>query len=150
MLARAAVRHEVLAYPTGGHTSTYGLDAAAALGVDPARVFKTLLVSVDDRLVVALVPVNRSLDLKALARSAGGKRAALADAPTAERVTGYVVGGISPFGQRGRHPTFVDDSVTMFDRIFVSGGRRGLEIALAPDDLVRLTDACVAPLAARA
>lgn len=122
--------------------SAYGLEAAAKTGVDPSRVFKTLVVSQDDALSVAIVPVAAQLDLRAL-----GKRAALADRAAAERATGYVLGGISPLGQRKRLPTLLDESALLHETIYVSAGRRGLELELAPDDLVRLTDARVAAVA---
>ena len=127
----------------------YGPEAAAALGVDPARVFKTLVAEVDARLTVAVLPVTGSLNLKALAAAMGGKRAAMAELTAAERATGYVAGGISPLGQRKRLPTVVDSGALAtpeWPTIFCSGGRRGLEIELAPDDLVRLTDATVAAI----
>ena len=125
--------------------AAYGLEAAAKTGVDAARVFKTLVVTQDGVLSVAIVPVAAQLDLRAL-----GKRAALADRAAAERATGYVLGGISPLGQRKRLPTLLDESALAFETIFVSAGRRGLEIELAPDDLVRLTDARVAAVASGA
>jgi Cys-tRNA(Pro)/Cys-tRNA(Cys) deacylase len=122
--------------------AAYGPEAAAKTGVDPARVFKTLVVSQDGALSVAVVPVAAQLDLRAL-----GKRAALAERTAAERATGYVLGGISPLGQRKRLPTLLDESALGHETIFVSAGRRGLEIELAPDDLVRLTRARVAAIA---
>ena len=125
--------------------AAYGLEAAAKTGVDAARVFKTLVVTQDGALSVAIVPVAAQLDLRAL-----GKRAALADRAAAERATGYVLGGISPLGQRKRLPTLLDESALAFETIFVSAGRRGLEIELTPDDLVRLTDARVAAVASGA
>jgi len=125
--------------------AAYGLEAAAKTGVDAARVFKTLVVTQDGALSVAIVPVAAQLDLRAL-----GKRAALADRAAAERATGYVLGGISPLGQRKQLPTLLDESALAFETIFVSAGRRGLEIELAPDDLVRLTDARVAAVASGA
>jgi Cys-tRNA(Pro)/Cys-tRNA(Cys) deacylase len=125
--------------------AAYGIEAAAKTGVDAARVFKTLVVTQDGALSVAIVPVAAQLDLRAL-----GKRAALADRAAAERATGYVLGGISPLGQRKRLPTLLDESALAFETIFVSAGRRGLEIELAPDDLVRLTDARVAAVASGA
>ncbi len=126
---------------------SYGLEAAEALGADPAQVFKTLVADVDGRLVVGIVPVDGSLDLKALARAVGGKRAAMADPAAAQRATGYVVGGISPIGQKQRHATVLDGSAEGFDVVYVSGGRRGLDVSLAPDDLLRLTDGTTAPIA---
>jgi Cys-tRNA(Pro)/Cys-tRNA(Cys) deacylase len=123
---------------------SYGLEAAEAIGVVAEQVFKTLLADVDGRLVVAVVPVVGSLDLKALATATGGKRAAMAASAAAERATGYVVGGISPLGQRRRLPTVVDASATEFGTVYVSAGRRGLDIGLAPADLIRLTGATTA------
>jgi Cys-tRNA(Pro)/Cys-tRNA(Cys) deacylase len=148
VLRRAGVAHTVHTYDsTAAHG--FGDEAAAALGQDPARVFKTLLATVDGALHVAVVPVAHQLDLKALATAAGGKRAALAERDVAERATGYVRGGISPLGQRRRLPTVVDSGALDRETVFVSGGRRGLELELAPADLVRLTAATVAPIAAR-
>jgi Cys-tRNA(Pro)/Cys-tRNA(Cys) deacylase len=114
--------------------AAYGLEAAEKTGVDPARVFKTLVVAQDGKLSVAIVPVAAQLDLRAL-----GKRAELADRAAAERATGYVLGGISPLGQRKRLPTLLDESALAFRSIYVSAGRRGLELELAPDDLLALT-----------
>lgn len=128
----------------------YGLAAAAALGVDPGRVYKTLVASVDGRLAAAVVPVSLELDLKALAAALRGRRAALAEPGEAERATGYVVGGISPFGLRRALPIVVDASAEGLETIHVSGGRRGLQLELAPGDLVRVTGARVAPIARRA
>jgi Cys-tRNA(Pro)/Cys-tRNA(Cys) deacylase len=125
----------------------YGLDAAAALGVDPARIFKTLVASVDGRLVVGVVPVSGELDLKALAEAAGGRRAELAEPEAAQRATGSVVGGISPLGHRRPMPVYVDAGAAAFATIFVSGGRRGLQVELAPADLVRLAGATTARIA---
>ena len=133
-------RHE----PGGG---AYGLEAAAALGVDPALVFKTLVVTADDRLVVAVVPVSTTLDLKALAHAADAKRTALADPAVAERRTGYVVGGISPVGQRSRLPLFLDESALAHPTVYVSGGRRGFDIELAPADLLTATGGRTAAIA---
>ncbi len=125
---------------------SYGLEAAQALGLDPAQVFKTLLADVDGALTVAVVPVDRTLDLKALAGAVGGKRATMADPAAAERATGYVVGGISPLGQRRRLATVVDVSALDFATVLVSAGRRGLDVELAPGDLVRLTGAVTAAI----
>ncbi|BBA96744.1 putative transcriptional regulator [Actinacidiphila reveromycinica] len=124
----------------------YGEEAAAALGVEQGRVFKTLVAEVDGALTVAVVPVSGSLDLKALAAAAGGKRAAMADPAAAERSSGYVRGGISPLGQRRALPTVVDASALSRPTVFVSAGRRGLEVELAPAALVELTAAATAPL----
>jgi Cys-tRNA(Pro)/Cys-tRNA(Cys) deacylase len=128
--------------------TNYGIEAAAALGLDPDRVFKTLLADVDGRLVVGIVPVTGKLDLKHLAAAIGGKRATMADPAIAERRTGYVVGGISPIGQKTAHPTVLDETAELWDTVFVSGGRRGFDIELAPADLVRITNATVADIAA--
>lgn len=128
-------------------TESYGEEAAAAIGVPPERVFKTLLATVDGTLTVGVVPVAGALDLKALAAAAGGKKATMADPKDAERATGYVVGGISPLGQKRKLPTYVDESVTAFDTVYVSAGRRGLQIELIGTDLVSLTAAVLAPIA---
>lgn len=131
----------------------FGLAAAAALGVEPDRVFKTLLADVVDARgatvqVVGIVPVTMQLSLKSLAGAVGGKRAEMCDPVTAERITGYVVGGISPFGQRKRLPTVIDETCALWDTIFVSGGKRGLDLELAPDVLVAQLAAVVADIAA--
>jgi Cys-tRNA(Pro)/Cys-tRNA(Cys) deacylase len=148
------VAHTVHAYEAGDRsregrdrTGSFGAEAAGALGVDVSRVFKTLVAQVDAALWVAVVPVPAHLDLKALAAAAGGKRATMADAADAERATGYVVGGISPLGQRKRLPTVVDSSALEHATVYVSGGRRGLDVELAGADLVRLTGARTAPIA---
>ena len=125
----------------------YGVEASGALGVPPERVFKTLVAEVDGALTVGVVPVAGQLDLKALAAAADGKKAVMADVAAAERATGYVAGGISPLGQRRRLPVVVDASALGFATIFCSGGRRGLEIELAPADLVRAAGARVAAIA---
>jgi Cys-tRNA(Pro)/Cys-tRNA(Cys) deacylase len=135
---------------SGERRASWGLEAAGALGVAPGRVFKTLVVKVDDaHLAVGVVPVDAELDLKALAAAAGGRRAALADQADAERATGYVVGGISPLGGRRRLITVVDASALDATTIFVSGGRRGLDLELAGADLVALTGASIASIARR-
>ena len=126
---------------------SYGLEAAAALGLDPAAVFKTLVADVDGKLTVAIVPVEHQLDLKALAKAVKGKKAQMADVKHAERTTGYVAGGISPLGQRKALPTVIDESARQHPTIHVSGGRRGLEVELAPADLAALTRATFAPIA---
>ena len=127
----------------------FGLESAAKLGVEAQRVFKTLMAEVDGRLVCAVVPASGQLDLKALAAALGAKRAEMAKPLAAERATGYVVGGISPMGQKTPHTTVIDDSSLQFATIIVSGGRRGLSIELAPSDLTRLTNGVVAAIGRR-
>jgi Cys-tRNA(Pro)/Cys-tRNA(Cys) deacylase len=146
-LAGAGVRFTLHPYRHDPATPSYGREAAEALGVAPERVFKTLVADVDGALTVAVVPVSRQLDLKALAAAVGGKRASMAEPAKAERTTGYVVGGISPLGQRKSLPTVVDDSVLGLHAVLVSAGRRGLDLELSVDDLVRLTRATLAPIA---
>ena len=144
---RAGVAFTLHSYEHDPAAASYGEEAAEALGVAPERVFKTLVADVDGALTVAVVPVSGSLDLKALAAAVGGKRAAMADPAVAERTTGYVRGGISPLGQRKALPTVVDSSAERYGTVCVSAGRRGLEIELAPTDLVALTGAVTAPIA---
>lgn len=146
LLAKGRVAHVLHSYEHGTGRA-YGPEAAEQLGLDPGRVFKTLVADVDGRLTVAVVPVTTSLDLKALAAAVGGKRARMAEVADAERATGYVAGGISPLGQRRRLPTVIDTSARGFDTIYCSAGRRGLEMELAPDDLARLAGASYAPIA---
>jgi Cys-tRNA(Pro)/Cys-tRNA(Cys) deacylase len=146
-LTRAGVPFTTHPYDHDPSAASYGLEAAELLGLDPAQVFKTLFVEVDGRLTVGIVPVSRQLDLKAVAAAAGGKRATMADPAVAERATGYVVGGISPLGQKRAHPTVLDESAVTFDVVYVSGGRRGLDIGLSPVDLARLTTATTAAIA---
>jgi Cys-tRNA(Pro)/Cys-tRNA(Cys) deacylase len=146
-LTRAGVEFTVRDYEHDPRAASYGLEAAEALGVDAARVFKTLMAEVDGRLVVGVVPVTGHLDLKALARAVGGRKAQMADPAAAERATGYVVGGISPVGQKRPHPTVVDESALEHPTVLVSGGRRGLDVELSPTDLVSVTDATTAPVA---
>lgn len=143
-LTREGVTFTVHAYEHDPDAASYGEEAASVLGVPAERVFKTLLADVDGALTVAVVPVAGRLDLKALAAAVGGKRAAMADPAAAERATGYVLGGISPLGQKRRHPTVLDDSALTLPTIYVSAGRRGLEIELTPTDLIRLTTAVTA------
>ncbi|MGO4434211.1 Cys-tRNA(Pro) deacylase [Paenarthrobacter sp. RAF9] len=145
-LAAAGVPFVLHPYAHDPSTSSYGLEAAEVLGIDPARVFKTLMVEVEGRLAVAIVPVSGNLDLKSVAASLGSKKAAMADPKAAERRTGYVLGGISPLGQRQLSPTVLDDSALAFETILVSGGRRGLDIELSPADLVSLTQAITASI----
>ncbi len=148
-LTRAGIAFTEHAYEHDPAAASYGLEAAEVLGLDPARVFKTLLTSVDGRLVVGIVPVSGQLDLKAVAAAVGGKKATMADPAAAERATGYVVGGISPLGQKRAHPTVLDASAMALDVVYVSGGRRGLDLGLSPADLVRVTGATVAPIGRR-
>ncbi|MCF6525687.1 Cys-tRNA(Pro) deacylase [Streptomyces sp. JJ36] len=145
--SRAGVEFTTHVYEHDPAAPSYGAEAAEALGVSPDRVFKTLVAEVDGVLTVAVVPVSASLDLKALAAAAGGKRATMADPAAAERATGYVRGGISPLGQRRRLPTVLDASATAHHTVCVSAGRRGLEIELSPQDLAALTSATTAPVA---
>ena len=145
-LARAGIAYTAHAYEHDPRATSFGLEAADALGLDPDEVFKTLLAMVDGRAVVAIVPVSGSLDLKALAAAAGGRRAEMADAATAQRLTGYVLGGISPIGQKRALPTFVDDTAELLDTVYVSGGRRGFDIGLAPADLLAITGGAYAPI----
>lgn len=148
-LQRAGIAHTVHTYDHDPSRQDYGLEAAEALSLPPASIFKTLLADVDGAPVVAIVPVTGTLDLKALAGARGAKRARMLDPSVAERLTGYVVGGISPLGQRTALPTVLDSSAADHPVIYVSGGRRGLDIAVAPGDLVSLVGATYAPVAAR-
>jgi Cys-tRNA(Pro)/Cys-tRNA(Cys) deacylase len=145
-LDRAGIDYTVHPYQHDPSASSYGLEAAERLGLDPASVLKTLLADVDGGLVVAVVPVSGRLDLKALATAVGGKRATMAEPSVAERATGYVVGGISPLGQKRRHPTVVDETALAFPVVYVSAGRRGVDLGIAPADLVRLLDARTGPI----
>ncbi|MGR0219372.1 Cys-tRNA(Pro) deacylase [Agromyces sp. ZXT2-6] len=146
-LTRAGIRFTALAYEHDPRAAAYGLEAAEKLGIAPERVFKTLLANVDGSLAVGIVPVAEQLDLKALAAALGGKRAEMADPALAERKTGYVVGGISPIGQKVALPTVLDERAILHETILVSGGRRGLDLELAPDDLLAVTNGRYAPIA---
>jgi Cys-tRNA(Pro)/Cys-tRNA(Cys) deacylase len=146
VLIARRVEHTLHAYDVPADVPNYGALVAQALGIGPERVFKTLIAEVDGALVVAVVPVTGDLDLKALAQAVGGKRATLADRAVAERSSGYVRGGISPLGQRRTLPTVVDASAADLDRMYVSAGRRGLQMSLQPADLIRLTAAVTAPI----
>ena len=139
--ARAGIAFEVHRYEHDPDEPSYGEEAAEMLGVGAARVYKTLVARVDDRLAVAVVPVSGELDLKRLAAALGGRKAVMVPPSEAERATGYVVGGISPLGQKRRLPTIVDASAEAWTTIFVSGGRRGLELEIAPADLAHLAAA---------
>lgn len=145
-LSAAGVSFTPHAYAHDPAAASFGMEAAQVLGVAPERVFKTLMADVDGTLTVAVVPVNGSLNLKALAHACGHKRAAMADPAVAQRRTGYVLGGISPLGQRQHSPTVVDESALLFETVYVSGGRRGFDVELAPADLLRLTNAITAPI----
>ncbi|MER6300137.1 Cys-tRNA(Pro) deacylase [Kitasatospora sp. NPDC001539] len=146
-LETAAVPFTVHAYDHDPAAASYGGEAAEALGIAPERVYKTLVAEVDGTLTVGVVPVAGQLDLKALAAAVGGKRAAMADPAAAERSSGYVLGGISPLGQRRPLRTVVDSSALGHRTVYVSAGRRGLEVELAPADLITLTKADTAPIA---
>ena len=146
-LTRAGIAFEARSYEHDPSAASYGLEAAEALGVEPERVFKTLLVQTDAGLAVGIVPVDRQLDLKAVAGVLGAKKATMAEPAAAERSTGYVVGGISPIGQKRALPTVLDDSALAHPTVLVSGGRRGLDLELAPVDLVGVTRAATAPIA---
>jgi len=146
-LAAAGIRFTAHAYEHDAANTNFGLEAASALKLDPEQVFKTLLADVDGSLVVAIVPVTGKLDLKALASSVGGKKAEMADPKVAERKTGYIVGGISPIGQKNRHATVLDETAELYDTIFVSGGKRGFDIELSPADLLSITAGTVAAIA---
>jgi len=149
LLKKVRAEHRVHSYEHDPKAASYGLEAAEKLNLQPAQVFKTLLASTEKgELLVAVVPVVGSLDLKAIAAALGGKKATMADPAAAERATGYVTGGISPLGHRSRLPVVVDASAQDWDTVYVSAGRRGLQVSLAPDDLVRVADATVAPIAA--
>lgn len=147
LLKKSQVPHEVLSYHHDPKAASYGLEAAEKLGLAPETVFKTLLAASEKQeLLVAIVPVAGTLDLKALAQAAGVKKLEMAKPDQAQRSTGYLVGGISPLGQKKRLRTFIDDSAAALPSIHVSAGRRGLEVALAPADLARLLDAPFVPI----
>lgn len=148
LLAREKVVFTLHPYEHGPRSVAFGEEAATALGVDPARIFKTLIASIDGKLTCAVVPVAARLDLKAFAAALGGKRAELADPAAAARATGYVIGGISPIGQKARLRVVLDSSAQLFETVYVSAGKRGLQLQLIPADLVRVTGALIAPIAA--
>ncbi|WP_027967594.1 Cys-tRNA(Pro) deacylase [Halomonas halocynthiae] len=146
-LEKARITFEIRQYTHDGNSESYGEEAAKALGLSPAQVFKTLLTKLDDsKLAVAIIPVSGQLDLKALARVAGARKAAMANPDEAQRATGYVLGGISPLGQKKRLPTFIDTSAETLSAIHVSAGRRGLEVSVSPVDLASLLNARFAEL----
>ncbi|MEH6386605.1 Cys-tRNA(Pro) deacylase [Pseudomonas profundi] len=147
-LDKARVSYRLHRYDHDPKADSYGTEAAECLQLEPAQVFKTLLAATDGaELLVAIVPVDRMLDLKELAQAAGTKKAIMADPAAAQRSTGYLVGGISPLGQKKTLRTFIDASAEALPQIFVSGGRRGLEIELAPTDLASQTGGQFAPIA---
>ncbi len=146
-LDRAGISYTLHPYTHDSRAGSYGDEAATVLGIDPHRIFKTLIAAVDAKLVCAVVPVASRLNLKALAGAAGGRHAELADPAKAQRATGYVLGGISPVGHKSRIPVVVDDSAGAFETVFVSAGKRGLQVELAPADLLSLTGASTAPIA---
>ncbi len=146
-LAAAGIDFTVHAYEHDPRSSSYGLEAAQALGLDPDQVLKTLVAVVDGDPVVAIVPVSTTVDLKRLAAAHGGRRCELAEPANAERLTGYVVGGISPIGQRRQLPTYVEETAGLHEIVYVSGGRRGLDLGLSPDDLLAVTWGTFADLA---
>jgi len=145
-LTAAGVTFSRHAYEHEPGARSFGLEAAEVLGLPPEQVFKTLLVDTGAGLAVAIVPVAGQLDLKAMAAALGAKRVTMADPAAAQRSSGYVVGGISPIGQKRALPTVVDESAELFDVVYVSGGRRGLDVGLSPTDLVRVTHAVVADI----
>lgn len=148
LVRKAKIAHDVLAYEHDPAAESYGREAVDALRLEPAMVFKTLVADAEGvGLVCAVVPVLMMLDLKALADAVGARRVRMADPAAAERATGYVVGGISPLGQKKQLPVVVDASALAFDRIYVSAGRRGLELCLAPMDLVKLARGRTGPIA---
>jgi len=147
-LSRAGIPFTVHSYTHDPAAAEFGPEAAEKLQVDPERIFKTLVVAVDDRvLVVGVVPVAARLDAKKIAQAARGKHARLADPHIAERKTGYILGGISPVGQKTKLQTFVEETAQVFDTIFVSGGRRGMDIEIRPEDLLAATDGVFADIA---
>jgi Cys-tRNA(Pro)/Cys-tRNA(Cys) deacylase len=147
-LEAAGIAHSVHEYDRGDDLRDFGREAAEALGLPFDQVFKTLVVDADGELVVAVLPVSCQLSMKRVAAAVGAKKAAMSDPARAERSSGYIVGGISPIGQRKRLRTVIDETAELFEEIYVSGGRRGMDVALAPSDLVTVLDALVAPITA--
>ncbi|MGO1499683.1 MAG: Cys-tRNA(Pro) deacylase [Marinobacter sp.] len=145
--SHAGISHTIHEYEHDPSSAGYGNEAAEKLSVEPTQVFKTLVVAVDGKtLAVGVVPVTGMLNMKLIARAAGGKKACMADPQEVQRRTGYVLGGVSPLGQKNRLKTFIDVSAESFDTVYVSAGRRGLEIELSPADLVKLTGGQLVPL----
>ncbi len=145
-LESAGIAYTIHEYEHGEDLRDFGREAAVALGLDHDQVFKTLVVVADDELVVAVVPVSCQLSMKRVAAAVGAKKAVMCEPARAERSSGYIIGGISPIGQRRRLRTVVDESAELFDVVYVSGGRRGMDIGLAPSDMVNVLDAVVAPI----
>jgi Cys-tRNA(Pro)/Cys-tRNA(Cys) deacylase len=145
-LTAAGVAFSVHTYDHDPAAKSFGMEAVEALGLPAEQMFKTLLVDTGAGLVVGVVPVSGQLDFKAMAQALGVKKVEMADPRIAERTTGYVVGGISPIGQKRSLPTVLDETAELFDVVYVSGGRRGLDIGVAPADLVRVTGAKVADI----
>ena len=149
LLERGTHAHQVLRYEHDKQAESFGLEAVEKLALEAPTVFKTLVAELDTgKLVVAIVPVTHQLNLKQLAKAAGAKKAQMAPPAKVESTTGYVLGGVSPLGQKKALPTFIDESATQFELIYCSAGKRGLEIELAPQLLASLTRATFAPLAA--
>jgi Cys-tRNA(Pro)/Cys-tRNA(Cys) deacylase len=146
-LTRAGISFTSHVYDHDPRSASFGEEAARVLGLSVHEVFKTLLAMVDGTPVVGIVPVSGTLDLKALAAAAGGRRAEMADTDAAQRLTGYVLGGISPIGQKRRLATFVDEGASILETVYVSGGRRGFDIGLAPEDLLAVTEGSYAAIA---
>lgn len=148
MLTERSMSFRVCEYEHDPTNKNFGLEAAAALNLDPQQVFKTLIVLAGDEEMCAVVPVNGQLSLKLFANAVGVKRVEMCPPSRAERVTGYLVGGISPIAQRRRLVTVIDETAQLYEQVFVSGGRRGLDVAIAPDDLALVTEATFADIAA--
>ena len=147
-LDAAGIAYTVHEYEHDGSSRDFGMEASEKLGLDPDQVFKTLLVTADGRQAVAIVPVSGKLSLKSMGKALGAKRVDMCEPAVAERITGYVRGGISPFGQKQRLPTVLDEIATVFDVVYVSGGKRGLDLGVAPGDLISVLGAAVADIAA--
>jgi len=144
---KAKVSHKVHEYSHEASSESYGLEAAEKLGVSEDRVFKTLVVSLDEKeLAVGVIPVSSMLSMKLIAKAAGAKKAKMAEQSAVERSTGYVLGGVSPLGQKKRLKTYLDASAKNYSSIYVSAGRRGLEIELSPNDLVKLVNGVYAEI----
>ena len=143
-LQKAGVAFDLHEYQYDPSATRIGMQAAEALGIEPARLLKTLMARAGDETVCVLAPSDREVNLKKLAAAAGAKSAAMLGAAEAERITGYHVGGISPFGQKKRARVFVEQSALAFERVVVNGGRRGLQVELAPADLMRVLTATAA------